>query len=286
MPILDWLNKEEAVHKAKTVPYRLLKPVKKLSYGDPESENMLIQGDNLEALKALLPLYAGEVKCVYVDPPFNTEQAFDHYDDNLEHSIWLSTMYSRFELLNKLLSEEGSFFLHLDDNQMAYAIVICDEIFGRKNRIFQSTFKQSSTSGPKAINPGVVTTASYIVCYAKNKFKWKPNRVFVSKKRDDRYSKYILDTSLREDEWQLISLREAFANYSGVEVNELKRKYMDKYEEKIHEFVLNNAQSVIRTARVADKDVGEEGKVALKLSRENKSVVYRADRDGRLPSIF
>jgi len=113
MPILDWLNKEEAVHKAKTIPYRLLKPVKKLYYGDPESENMLIQGDNLEALKALLPLYAGKVKCIYIDPPYNTKSTFEHYDDNLEHSKWLTTIYPRLELLLELLAEDGSIWVSI-----------------------------------------------------------------------------------------------------------------------------------------------------------------------------
>jgi len=86
MPLLDWLNKDQAVKQANQVPYRLLQPVPELSVGDPNNENMLIQGDNLDALKALLPLYAGKVKCIYIDPPYNTKSAFEHYDDNLEHS--------------------------------------------------------------------------------------------------------------------------------------------------------------------------------------------------------
>ena len=98
MPILDWLNKGEAVKTARQVPYRLLQGVASLSYGDADTENMLIQGDNLEALKALLPLYAGKVKCIYIDPPYNTKSAFEHYDDNLEHSQWLCMMYPRLEL--------------------------------------------------------------------------------------------------------------------------------------------------------------------------------------------
>lgn len=83
MPILDWLNKNEAVRTVAKVPYRLLEPVADLSYGDQASENMLIQGDNLDALKSLIPLYAGRVKCIYIDPPYNTKSAFEHYDDNL-----------------------------------------------------------------------------------------------------------------------------------------------------------------------------------------------------------
>ena len=90
MPLLDWLNKDAALKQVNKVPYRLLQPVPELSCGDANSGNMLIQGDNLDALKALLPLYAGKVKCIYIDPPYNTKPAFEHYDDNLEHSKWLS----------------------------------------------------------------------------------------------------------------------------------------------------------------------------------------------------
>lgn len=103
MPLLHWLTREEDIHSAAHAPYRLLEEAPDLSHGELDSGNMLIQGDNLDALKALLPYYAGKVKCIYIDPPFNTGQAFEHYDDNLEHSIWLGMMYSRLEILRKLL---------------------------------------------------------------------------------------------------------------------------------------------------------------------------------------
>ena len=90
MPTLQWLDKSQTVQKANKVPYRLLEYDSTLSYGDAHSQNMLIQGDNLEDLKALLPYYAGKVKCIYIDPPYNTGSAFEHYKDNLEHSQWLA----------------------------------------------------------------------------------------------------------------------------------------------------------------------------------------------------
>lgn len=135
MPILNWLNKDQAVTTAKNCAYRLLEEVPELSYGDKENENLLIQGDNLEALKALIPFYAGKVKCIFIDPPYNTKSAFEHYDDNLEHSQWLSLIYPRLELLRELLSEDGSIWITLDDNEVHYLKVIMDEIFGRKNFI-------------------------------------------------------------------------------------------------------------------------------------------------------
>lgn len=107
MPILNWLGRDEALKTAQKTPYRLLEEVPELGYGDKNTENMIVQGDNLEALKALLPFYAGQVKCIYIDPPYNTGKAFDHYDDNLEHSTWLSFMQPRLETLKEFLREDG-----------------------------------------------------------------------------------------------------------------------------------------------------------------------------------
>nr|VFJ56212.1 MAG: DNA methylase [Candidatus Kentron sp. DK] len=104
MPTLDWYDKKSAVARSGQVPYRLLEHVPALSHGENSSPNMLIQGDNLEGLKALLPFFAGQVKCIYIDPPYNTRSAFEHYDDNLEHSQWLSLMWPRLELLRKYWS--------------------------------------------------------------------------------------------------------------------------------------------------------------------------------------
>lgn len=135
MPILNWLTREDDIHRAARAPYRLLEEVPELSYGEQKNGNMLIQGDNLDALKALLPYYAGKVKCIYIDPPYNTKSAFEHYDDNLEHSQWLAMIYPRIELLRRLLSEDGSIWVSIDDNEAHYLKIIMDEIFGRKNFI-------------------------------------------------------------------------------------------------------------------------------------------------------
>lgn len=149
MPILEWLNKGEATEVAKNLPYRILKANPELSYGE-KSENMIIKGDNLEALQALLPYYKGQVKCIYIDPPYNTGNAFEHYDDNLEHSTWLSLMYPRLELLWELLSKDGSIWITLDYKEVHYAKVICDEIFGRKNFIASIVWRSSDNSNNDA----------------------------------------------------------------------------------------------------------------------------------------
>ena len=135
MPTLHWLTRDDDLRAASRVPYRLLEEASELSAGEPDVGNMLIQGDNLEALKALLPFYAGQVKCIYIDPPYNTRSAFEHYDDNLEHTQWLALMWPRLELLRELLAEEGSIWVSIDDNEGHYLKVIMDEVFGRKNFI-------------------------------------------------------------------------------------------------------------------------------------------------------
>lgn len=111
MPLLNWLNRDETLKVSVNVPYRILTQNPQLSYGDKQSPNMIIHGDNLEALKSLLPYYAGKVKCIFIDPPYNTKSAFEHYDDNLEHSQWLNMMYPRLELLRDLLSDDGSIWV-------------------------------------------------------------------------------------------------------------------------------------------------------------------------------
>ena len=120
MPILSWLTRDDDIRAAQRVPYRLLEEAPALSAGDSATENMLIQGDNLDALKALLPFYAGQVKCIYIDPPYNTRSAFEHYDDNLEHSTWLGMIWPRIEILRELLSDAGSIWISIDDNEGHY----------------------------------------------------------------------------------------------------------------------------------------------------------------------
>lgn len=286
---LTWIGKE---NRAKLEPRILLEEPERSYHATQRVtdtdiyDNLLIQGDNLLALKALESDYAGKVKCIYIDPPFNTQQAFDHYDDGVEHSIWLQLMRDRIELLHKLLSPDGSIFLHIDDNELAYLMVLTDEIFGRKNRISVIAFKQSSVSGPKAVNPGIVTTASFILYYSKNKSLWKPNRSFMRTIRDDRYSKYIENYDAPYKEWNLIPLKNAFGIATAGSWEKAREKYAEKIEAKLEEFVLSNAKRVVRTARVAPNDVNEEAREALMNSVAKPGEVFRSEREDKADYYF
>lgn len=172
MPLLDWVNRNQAEETATQVPYHLLKFEK--SYGDAKQakENLIIQGDNLQALKALLPLYGGQVKCIFIDPPYNTQSAFEHYDDKLEHAQWLSMMYPRLQLLKELLTEDGSIWITLDDNEAHYLKVLCDEIFTRSNFVANVIWqkKYSIANDHKTIAP----VHDHLLVYRKSE-KWLRN---------------------------------------------------------------------------------------------------------------
>lgn len=176
MPTLTWLDRETAVKAAEAVPFRVLDFDPKHSAGDPAAENLIIQGDNLDAVKAITPYFAGRVKCFAIDPPYNTRSAFEHYDDNLEHSTWLSMMYPRFELMRDLLAEDGSIWVHIDDGEAHYLKVLMDEVFGRGHFVASFVWqKRYSRENREAIGD----VHEYVLVYATNpeRFKQVRNRV-------------------------------------------------------------------------------------------------------------
>lgn len=175
MPTLRWLTRDDDVRAADKAPYRLLNELSELGYGDCDTGNMLIQGDNLDALKALLPFYAGQVKCIYIDPPYNTRSAFEHYDDNLEHTQWLAMIWPRLELLRELLAEDGSIWVSIDDNEGHYLKVIMDEVFGRQN--FVTNVIWQKRYAPANDTLWLSESHDHIHVYAKNKAIWRPNQL-------------------------------------------------------------------------------------------------------------
>lgn len=178
---LTWVGKYE---EEKLEP-RILIEDKTKSYGDPDAENMLIHGDNLLALKALEQQYRGKIKCIYIYPPYNTGSAFAQYDDNLEHSIWLSMIKKRLLILKELLAEDGTIWISIDDDEQAYLKVLCDEIFMRSN--FVSNIIWEKKFSPQNDAKWLSDSHDFILVYAKNKEKWKPNLLPRTAGMDSRY---------------------------------------------------------------------------------------------------
>ena len=189
---LTWIGKYD---ERKPLEPRILIENKDYSYGEPETGtlpngkpwngNMLIHGDNLLALKALEQDYAGQVKCVYIDPPYNTGSAFEQYDDGVEHSIWLSLMRDRLEVIYNLLSKDGSLWISLDDNEQAYCKVLCDEIFGRNNFVANVIWEKKFSPSNDA--KWLSDSHDFILVYAKVKEFWRPNLLPRTEEMNSRY---------------------------------------------------------------------------------------------------
>jgi adenine-specific DNA-methyltransferase len=172
---LTWIGKDEPL----VIEPRILLNNINLNYGISMNDNILIHGDNLLALKTLEKEYTNKIKCIYIDPPYNTGNAFEYYDDNLEHSIWLNLMRPRLELLKNLLTEDGSIFVQIDYNEHAYLKVLMDEIFGRKNFLTMITCKVKAPSGIASGANAFFDVSEYILAYSKNKdeFNFNPTKI-------------------------------------------------------------------------------------------------------------
>lgn len=178
---LTWIGKGE---EPKLEPRILIEDPSK-SYGDAKSENMLIHGDNLLALKALEQNYTNRIKCIYIDPPYNTGNAFEHYDDGIEHSLWLSLIKPRLDILRNLLKEDGSIWISIDDDESHYLKVLCDEVFGRQNFIANVIWQKKYS--PQNDAKWFSDMHDHILVYAKNKEIWRPNQLERSVAMNDRY---------------------------------------------------------------------------------------------------
>lgn len=207
MPTLDWIGKKAVVNHHREVPYRLIHCDKDKSVGDPDAGNLLVQGDNLEALKALLPYYAGKVKCIYIDPPYNTGNEGWVYNDNVNspeinawlgsvvgkeaedlsrHDKWLCMMYPRLRLLKEFLSEDGSIWISIDDNEVHGLKLILDEIFGRRNFISNVIWQKIYTVKNSA--KYLSDMHDHILGYARSKDDWHPNLMPRSDAAKENYS--------------------------------------------------------------------------------------------------
>ncbi len=185
---LTWIGKDT---RPKLEPRILLEDTSK-SHHAPQRvtdndifDNRLIFGDNLLALKALESEFTGRVKCIYIDPPYNTGSAFEHYDDGIEHSLWLSLMRDRLELLYRLLGDSGSIWVNLDDNEGHYCKVLMDEIFGRSNFVCNVIWQKKYSPANDSI--WLSDSHDHILVYAKNKQIWRPNSLERSQSSDDAY---------------------------------------------------------------------------------------------------
>jgi adenine-specific DNA-methyltransferase len=179
---LTWIGKGEDP----VVESRILLHDQSKDYGDPAAENMLIHGDNLMALKALEQHYTGQIKCICIDPPYNTGSAFEYYDDNIEHSLWLGLMKARLNVCKTLLSDDGSVWITIDDDEYAYLKVLCDEVFGRNSFVATMVWQKRTSPDMRAV---ISDGHDYVLVYAKarERFKATRNKLPLSKEQAQNY---------------------------------------------------------------------------------------------------
>jgi len=244
-------------------------------------DNQLIFGDNLLALKALEADYFGKVKCVYIDPPFNTGEMFENYDDGLEHSIWLGQMRERFIALRHLMSLDGSLFVHLNDDELDYCKVLLDEIFGRSNFVNRITISARSPSAFSTVNPGVFKASEYLLWYARDKGSFVENSGRVRRLPDYAYNKWLINPEANSNEWKLKPLMDA---YEAAPQSRSRRP--DSVLEHFHQFIIENAPKVCRLASISDTGAGEAIVALKQKSLSHPGKVFSLERDRGLDTVY
>lgn len=271
---LTWFGKENN----SSIEPRLLIEKQSLSYSSKNDtivdngtyDNMLIHGDNLLALRALEKDYSGKIKCIYIDPPYNTGAAFEHYDDNLEHSIWLSLMRDRLIILQKLLSPSGAIFVQIDDNEMAYLKVLMDEIFDRKNFVSTISVKMSTVSGVKTTHreKTIVKEKEYILVYSKDIscFSIKPQYVPVSN-IDKEFQYYLEKKDDNPDHWEVKRLKDVLSEKGLIsDITKIDFNSKDVQMKKTVKFIIDNKDKIWRRAFIRNE--------YKKLSQENPNKIF------------
>ena len=224
-------------------------------------DSRVIFGDNLLALKALEQEFTGKIKCIYIDPPFNTKGAFKYYDDNLEHSIWLSMMRERLLLLHRLLSNDGALVVNLDDSECAYCKAMLDEIFGRNNYILTIVVEAATPSSFKTVNTGPTEVVQYLLFYAKDKarFKYQPQYQPIYTIDLQHFSRFVVNIEDPADAWTFQSINDYVLSMMGFDGETTNNKWSqakkllgaeeakELVRQRATEFALENCDRVFET---------------------------------------
>ena len=248
-------------------------------------DGRLFNSDNFQALKLIERVTSQSIKCIYIDPPYNTGQDDFLYKDNYQQSSWLTMMADRLRLAHMLLTENGAIGISIDQNEISSMLKLTDSVLGKENRAAIATVKRGSVTGHKAINKGVVNITEYLVLYAKDKSKWNPSRAFKPRERNERYNNFVTNREQPYTAWKIRPLLEAFAEFKGVEKNKLKKVLGSNFEKEIYLFVKENATSVVQLAYPDEDNVSQAAQEAIRKSRKDKENVLHFERSG-VPDMY
>lgn len=244
---------------------------------EKDIDGILIKSENFQALNLLLNKFRGRVKCVYIDPPYNTGSDEFLYKDNYQHSCWIAMMIDRLTLAHDLLHPSGTIGVSIDNNELDNLLKLMDLIFKHRRAIV--TVRRASVTGPKVINPGVVNVAEFLVIYSKSESDWQPNKVYREKKRGKRYNRFILNRDQDPSKWIFTSLLQAFSKQQGIPINRLKKTLGREFEKKLDQFVLDHSDAVVRTAALDDDKISKEARKIKERSKNDPNTIYHFHRE-------
>lgn len=252
---------------------------------DARCNGLLIQAENFQALNGLPRENESAVKCIYIDPPYNTGQDEFLYKDAYQGSSWISMLHDRLIKARALLNEGGAIAVSIDENEVSSLLRVMDDIFGKENRAGIATVKRGSVTGHKAINKGIVNITEYLVIYAFNKTRWSPQRAFKARDRNDRYNNFIKNRNESPESWEIVSLLDAFSEYKSIPKSKLKKTLSKNFESEIYGYVKENSESVIQLAYPDESNVSKDAQEAIRTSRKDKDNVHHFRRAG-VPDMY
>lgn len=257
-------------------------------HGEGSAANLLVHGDNLHALERLARTHAGMVRCVYLDPPFNTGRSFAEYTDARTTDDWVAMMRPRLRALLPLLAKDAAVFVEIDDTQLAHLQLLMDETFGAKNRISTVTIVRSATTGHKAKNQGPVHVTDFLLVYAKDKKAWRYRpQVRVRSGLDPAYATWLVNPDAAPERWKFRPLRAVVAESLDYESSRDASKGLGKREfaAAVERMALDNARHVVRFAQPRYEAIGKPAQKTVDKSRAAPERVFVLERQGHPPFI-
>ena len=253
-----------------------------IDHFDEQCNGLMISSENFQALNLLREKFAEQVKCVYIDPPYNTGGDDFVYKDNYQESSWLSCLYDRLLLTKPFFKEGGSIAVSIDIKELDKLIALMDMTIGSENRKANITVRRASLTGAKVINPGLVNISENVVMYANGNGKWNPQRAYrecgINFKKT-RYKSFIQNKEQGFEKWEISTVLEAFAKTKNIPKSQLAKVLGDSYEGELYKFMMDNAASICRLAALDEDSVGNDVLDLKKISLDNPDIIYHLQRE-------
>lgn len=253
-----------------------------IDHFDEQCNGLMISSENFQALNLLREKFAEQVKCVYIDPPYNIGGDDFVYKDNYQESSWLSCLYDRLLLTKPFFKEGGSIAVSIDIKELDKLIALMDLTIGSENRKANITVRRASLTGAKVINPGLVNISENVVMYANGNGKWNPQRAYrecgINFKKT-RYKSFILNKEQGFEKWEISTVLEVFAKTKNIPKSQLVKVLGDSYEDELYKFMMDNAASICRLAALDEDSVGNDVLDLKKISLDNPDIIYHLQRE-------